>query len=119
MVFVDFGYFFDVFEKIFVVVCWVILGKVLMLFGVDGDCDVSKWFDMVCMVVEGSDIFVVIDYYFCFEDFGFIWVILIEGVWCVCFDVEIYEVFLFENVIVMVVGFVGEGDVIFWVGLGY
>ena len=55
-VYVDFGHSPDAFEKTLAAVRRVTPGKVVMLFGADGDRDATKRHDMGRTGVEGSDI---------------------------------------------------------------
>ena len=57
-IYVDFGHSPDAFEKTLAAVRRVTPGRVLMLFGADGDRDKSKRHDMGRTAVEGSDILV-------------------------------------------------------------
>src|SRR5690606_31483662 len=78
-VYVDFGHSPDAFEKTLAAVRRVTPGKVLMLFGADGDRDATKRFDMARTAVEGSDILVVTDHHPRFEDPASIRATLVEG----------------------------------------
>ncbi len=69
-VYVDFGHSPDAFEKTLAAVRRVTPGKVLMLFGADGDRDATKRHDMGRTAVEGSDILVITDHHPRFEDPG-------------------------------------------------
>ena len=118
-VFVDFGHSPDAFEKTLAAVRRVTPGKVLMLFGADGDRDASKRFDMARTAVEGSDILVVTDHHPRFEDPASIRATLIEGARRARPDAEIHEASPPENAIVTAVGLVGDGDAILWAGPGH
>ncbi|QYM65697.1 Mur ligase family protein [Microbacterium sp. Se5.02b] len=118
-VFVDFGHSPDAFEKTLAAVRRVTPGKVLMLFGADGDRDASKRFDMARTAVEGSDILVVTDHHPRFEDPASIRATLVEGARKARPDAEIHEASPPENAIVTAVGLVGDGDAILWAGPGH
>lgn len=118
-VFVDFGHSPDAFEKTLAAVRRVTPGKVLMLFGADGDRDASKRLDMGRTAVEGSDILVVTDHHPRFEDTASIRATLIAGARAARPDAEIYEYSPPEAAIVAAVGLVGEGDAILWAGPGH
>jgi len=62
-VYVDFGHSPDAFEKTLAAVRRVTPGKVVMVFGADGDRDATKRHDMGRTAVEGSDILVVTDHH--------------------------------------------------------
>ncbi len=118
-VFVDFGHSPDAFEKTLAAVRRVTPGRVLMLFGADGDRDASKRFDMARTAVEGSDILVVTDHHPRFEDPDSIRATLVEGARRARPDAEIHEFSPPEKAIVAAVGLVGEGDAILWAGPGH
>lgn len=118
-VFVDFGHSPDAFEKTLAAVRRVTPGKVLMLFGADGDRDASKRFDMARTAVEGSDILVVTDHHPRFEDPASIRATLVEGARRARPDAEIHEYSPPEAAIVASVGLVGDGDAILWAGPGH
>ncbi|MCZ0708942.1 MULTISPECIES: Mur ligase family protein [Microbacterium] len=118
-VFVDFGHSPDAFEKTLAAVRRVTPGKVLMLFGADGDRDASKRFDMARTAVEGSDILVVTDHHPRFEDPASIRATLVDGARRARPDAEIHEYSPPEAAIVAAVGLVGDGDAILWAGPGH
>ena len=70
-VYVDFGHSPDAFEKTLAAVRRVTPGKVVMLFGADGDRDATKRHDMGRAGVLGSDILVITDHHPRFENPGF------------------------------------------------
>ncbi len=78
-VYVDFGHSPDAFEKTLAAVRRVTTGRVVMLFGADGDRDATKRHDMGRTAVEGSDILIVTDHHPRFEDPDSIRATLIEG----------------------------------------
>lgn len=119
VVFVDFGHSPDAFEKTLAAVRRVTPGKVLMLFGADGDRDASKRFDMARTAVEGSDILVVTDHHPRFEDPDSIRATLVAGARATRPDAQIHEYSPPEAAIVAAVGLVGEGDSILWAGPGH
>ncbi|MCR2785359.1 MULTISPECIES: UDP-N-acetylmuramoyl-L-alanyl-D-glutamate--2,6-diaminopimelate ligase [unclassified Microbacterium] len=118
-VFVDFGHSPDAFEKTLAAVRRVTPGKVLMLFGADGDRDATKRHDMGRTAVLGSDILVVTDHHPRFEDPDSIRATLIEGARRARPDAEIHEYSPPERAIVEAVKLVGEGDAILWAGPGH
>ncbi|MFJ4224783.1 Mur ligase family protein [Microbacterium sp. NPDC089695] len=118
-VFVDFGHSPDAFEKTLAAVRRVTPGRVLMLFGADGDRDASKRYDMARTAVEGSDILVVTDHHPRFEDPDSIRATLVAGARAARPDAEIHEFSPPERAIVEAVGMVGDGDAILWAGPGH
>lgn len=118
-VFVDFGHSPDAFEKTLAAVRRVTPGRVLMLFGADGDRDATKRYDMARTAVEGSDILVVTDHHPRFEDPESIRATLVEGARRARPDAEIHEYSPPEQAISAAVGLVGDGDAILWAGPGH
>ncbi|WP_186307701.1 Mur ligase family protein [Microbacterium sp. 1.5R] len=118
-VFVDFGHSPDAFEKTLAAVRRVTPGRVLMLFGADGDRDASKRYDMARTAVEGSDILVVTDHHPRFEDPDSIRSTLVAGARTARPDAEIHEFSPPERAIEAAVAMVGEGDAILWAGPGH
>lgn len=118
-VYVDFGHSPDAFVKTLAAVRRVTPGRVLMLFGADGDRDATKRHDMGSAGVLGSDILVITDHHPRFEDPASIRTTLIEGARLAQPDAEIHEFSPPEAAIVAAVGMVGEGDAILWAGPGH
>ena len=118
-VYVDFGHSPDAFEKTLAAVRHVTPGKVVMLFGADGDRDATKRHDMGRTAVEGSDILVVTDHHPRFEDPDSIRATLIEGARNARPDAEILEFSPPERAIIEAVRLVGDGDAILWAGPGH
>ena len=118
-VYVDFGHSPDAFEKTLAAVRRVTPGRVLMLFGADGDRDATKRRAMGSAGVRGSDILVVTDHHPRFEDPTSIRATLIEGARQARPDAEIFEVSPPEDAIVSAVAMVGDGDAILWAGPGH
>jgi UDP-N-acetylmuramoyl-L-alanyl-D-glutamate--2,6-diaminopimelate ligase len=118
-VYVDFGHSPDAFEKTLAAVRRVTPGRVLMLFGADGDRDATKRHDMGRTAVQGSDILVVTDHHPRFENPDSIRATLIEGARRARPDAVIHEFSPPERAIIEAVGMVGEGDAILWAGPGH
>ncbi|WP_417562002.1 Mur ligase family protein [Microbacterium sp.] len=118
-VYVDFGHSPDAFEKTLAAVRNVTPGKVLMLFGADGDRDATKRFDMSRAAVTGSDILVITDHHPRFEDPDAIRATLVEGARRAQPDAAIFEFTPPEHAIREAVAMVGDGDAILWAGPGH
>lgn len=118
-VYVDFGHSPDAFEKTLAAVRRVTPGRVLMLFGADGDRDATKRHDMGRTAVLGSDVLVITDHHPRFEDPAAIRETLLEGARRARPDAEIHVVSPPEAAIVEAVRLVGEGDAILWAGPGH
>lgn len=118
-VYVDFGHSPDAFEKTLAAVRRVTPGKVVMLFGADGDRDATKRHDMGRTAVEGSDVLIVTDHHPRHEDPDAIRTALVEGARRARPDAEIHEFTPPERAILEAVALVGEGDAILWAGPGH
>ncbi|MGW9114927.1 Mur ligase family protein [Microbacterium sp. NPDC055683] len=118
-VYVDFGHTPDAFEKTLAAVRRVTPGKVLMLFGADGDRDKTKRHDMGRTAVEGSDIVVITDHHPRHEDPAAIRAMLLEGARAADAGHPIHEFSPPERAIVEAVKLVGPGDAILWAGPGH
>ena len=118
-VYVDFGHSPDAFEKTLAAVRRVTPGKVVMLFGADGDRDATKRHDMGRTAVEGSDILIVTDHHPRHENPDSIRATLIEGARRAQPDADILEFSPPERAILEAVALVGDGDAILWAGPGH
>ncbi|ROP64018.1 UDP-N-acetylmuramoylalanyl-D-glutamate--2,6-diaminopimelate ligase [Curtobacterium sp. PhB115] len=118
-VYVDFGHSADAFENTLAAVRQFTSGKVLMLFGADGDRDKTKRGDMARVAAAGSDILVVTDHHPRFEDAASIRTTLVEAARAAYPDHELYEVSPPEAAIRKAVSLLGEGDSILWAGPGH
>jgi UDP-N-acetylmuramoyl-L-alanyl-D-glutamate--2,6-diaminopimelate ligase len=118
-VYVDFGHSPDAFLNTLAAVRKVTSGKVLMLFGADGDRDASKRPQMAAVSAAGCDILVITDHHPRFEDPASIRKTLVDSALEARPDLEIYEVSPPEAAIRKAVSLVGEGDAILWAGPGH
>lgn len=118
-VYVDFGHSPDAFEKTLAAVRRVTPGKVVMVFGADGDRDATKRHDMGRTAVEGSDLLIVTDHHPRHEDPDSIRATLVDGARRARPDAEILEFSPPERAIIEAVARVGEGDAILWAGPGH
>jgi UDP-N-acetylmuramoyl-L-alanyl-D-glutamate--2,6-diaminopimelate ligase len=118
-VFVDFGHSPDAFLNTLKAVRKITKGRVLMLFGADGDRDASKRPAMASVAVENSDILVITDHHPRFEDPASIRQTLVNAARLARPDGEIYEVSPPEDAIVKAISLVEPGDSILWAGPGH
>ena len=118
-VYVDFGHSPDAFEKTLAAVRRVTPGKVVMLFGADGDRDATKRHDMGRTAAMGSDVLIVTDHHPRHENPDAIREVLVEGAHRARPDAEILEFTPPERAILEAVKLVGEGDAILWAGPGH
>ncbi|NBW73087.1 MAG: UDP-N-acetylmuramoyl-L-alanyl-D-glutamate--2,6-diaminopimelate ligase [Microbacteriaceae bacterium] len=118
-VYVDFGHSPDAFLKTLSAVRKVTTGKVLMLFGADGDRDATKRPDMARVAAAGCDILVITDHHPRFEDPASIRATLVQAAREYRPDLEIHEVSPPEAAIRLAVSLVKPGDAILWAGPGH
>jgi len=118
-VYVDFGHSPDAFAKTLAAVRKVTSGKVLMLFGADGDRDASKRPDMAKVAASGCDILVITDHHPRFENPASIRKTLVESAKAYRPELEVHEVSPPEAAIRLAVSLVSPGDAILWAGPGH
>lgn len=118
-VYVDFGHSPDAFLNTLAAVRKVTEGKVIMLFGADGDRDASKRPAMAQVAAEGSDILIITDHHPRFEDPASIRKTLLEAALAAKPGIEIYEVSPPEAAIRKAVSIAQPGDAILWAGPGH
>jgi UDP-N-acetylmuramoyl-L-alanyl-D-glutamate--2,6-diaminopimelate ligase len=118
-VYVDFGHSPDAFENTLAAVRQFTPGKVLMLFGADGDRDKTKRADMARIAAAGSDILVITDHHPRFEDAASIRKTLVDAAREAFPEHELHEVSPPEAAIRTAVSLVGDGDSILWAGPGH
>ncbi|MEY4310967.1 MAG: hypothetical protein RLZ71_893 [Actinomycetota bacterium] len=118
-VYVDFGHSPDAFLNTLRAVRKVTTGKVIMLFGADGDRDASKRPAMASISAENCDVLVVTDHHPRFEDPASIRKTLVEAARAARPELEIYEVSPPEDAIIKAVSLAKPGDAILWAGPGH
>ncbi len=118
-VYVDFGHSPDAFLNTLAAVRKFTPGRVIMVFGADGDRDATKRHEMGRVASEGSDILVVTDHHPRFEDPASIRATLIEGAALASNQAELHEVSPPEKAIRHAVSLAKEGDSILWAGPGH
>lgn len=118
-VYVDFGHSPDAFLNTLRAVRKVTTGKVIMLFGADGDRDASKRPAMASISAENCDVLVVTDHHPRFEDPASIRKTLVEAARAARPELEIYEVSPPEDAILKAVSLAQPGDAILWAGPGH
>ena len=117
--FVDFGHSPDAFLNTLAAVRTFTSGKVIMVFGADGDRDATKRHDMARVASEGSDVLVITDHHPRFENAASIRATLVEGAALAGHPAELHEVSPPEKAIRVAVGLAKEGDSILWAGPGH
>ena len=115
-VYVDFGHSADAFLQTLTAVRTVTSGRVIMVFGADGDRDASKRHEMARVASEHSDILVITDHHPRFENPASIRATLVEGAALAEHEAELHEVSPPERAIRAAVALAKEGDSILWAG---
>ena len=118
-VYVDFGHSPHAFQETLAAVRAVTPGKVIMLFGADGDRDTTKRPDMARAAVAGSDVLVVTDHHPRFEDPASIRATLVAAAREAAPGHPIYEEGQPEKAIRLAVSLAEPGDAILWAGPGH
>jgi UDP-N-acetylmuramoyl-L-alanyl-D-glutamate--2,6-diaminopimelate ligase len=118
-VFVDFGHSPDAFLNTLAAVRKVTSGKVIMLFGADGDRDASKRPAMAEVSAAACDLLVITDHHPRFEDPASIRKTLVEAAKAFRPDLKVIEVSPPEDAIRKAISFAEPGDSILWAGPGH
>lgn len=118
-VYVDFGHSPDAFLNTLAAVRKVTPGKVIMVFGADGDRDATKRPAMASVAAEGSDVLVITDHHPRFENPESIRTSLMEAAIAARPKIEIYNVSPPEAAIRKAVSLAEPGDAIYWAGPGH
>ncbi|MDY0913399.1 UDP-N-acetylmuramoyl-L-alanyl-D-glutamate--2,6-diaminopimelate ligase [Rathayibacter festucae] len=118
-VYVDFGHSADAFTRTLEAVREVTPGRVIMVFGADGDRDALKRPAMAEAAVSGSDVLVITDHHPRFEDPASIRSTLLAAARAARPDGEIHEVDDPKRAIRVAVSLAQEGDSILWAGPGH
>jgi UDP-N-acetylmuramoyl-L-alanyl-D-glutamate--2,6-diaminopimelate ligase len=118
-VYVDFGHSPDAFLNTLAAVRKVTPGKVIMVFGADGDRDASKRPAMAQVAAAGCDILVITDHHPRFENPASIRKTLVDAAKHARPELELYEVSPPEAAIRKAVSLAKPGDAILWAGPGH
>ena len=118
-VYVDFGHSPDAFKNTLAAVRHVTSGRVIMVFGADGDRDASKRPAMAQVAADGCDILVITDHHPRFEDPASIRKVLVDSARAHRPELEIHEVSPPEAAIRVAVSLAQQGDSILWAGPGH
>ena len=118
-VYVDFGHSPDAFLNTLAAVRKVTTGKVIMVFGADGDRDATKRPAMAAVAAEGCDLLVITDHHPRFEDPASIRKTLVESARAARPELEVLEVSPPEQAIREAMKHARPGDSILWAGPGH
>lgn len=117
--YLDYGHTPDAFSSLLSAVREVTPGKVIFLFGADGDRDKTKRHAMGRIAAEGADVVVITDYHPRTEDPAVIRAALIEGAHSAHSAAEIIEVADVRSAIERAIAEAGEADAIIYAGPGH
>ena len=118
-VYVDFGHSPDAFLHTLTSVRAVTKGRVIMVFGADGDRDASKRPDMARIAAENADVVVITDHHPRFENPVTIRRVLFDSARAAVPERELYEVSPPEQAIRKAVSIAKSEDAILWSGPGH
>ncbi|NEN06091.1 UDP-N-acetylmuramoyl-L-alanyl-D-glutamate--2,6-diaminopimelate ligase [Diaminobutyricibacter tongyongensis] len=119
VVFIDYGHSPDAFLSTLGALRKVTDGKIVMVFGADGDRDTTKRTDMGAIAARGSDAVVITDFHPRYEDPAAIRAALLEGARHAVPDLELYEVPDPRAAFRKALSLAGEGDVVLYAGPGH
>ena len=119
VVFIDYGHSPDAFLSTLGALRKVTDGRIVMVFGADGDRDTTKRTDMGAIAARGSDAVVITDFHPRYEDPAAIRAALLEGARHAVPDLELYEVPDPRAAFRKALSLAGEGDVVLYAGPGH
>ena len=117
--FVDYGHTPDAFATTLDAIRPFTPGRLVMVFGADGDRDATKRVEMGRIGSQHADVLVITDYNPRTEDPAAIRATLIEGAGTATDPAELHEVSSPAEAIRRAVGLAREGDSILWAGPGH
>ena len=117
--YLDYGHTPDAFSSLLAAVREVTLGKVVFLFGADGDRDTTKRFAMGNIAASGADVVVITDYHPRSEDPAAIRAALLEGAHAANSGATVIEEADVRAAIARAIAEAGEGDAIIYAGPGH
>ncbi len=118
-VYVDYGHSPDAFLTTMAAIRKFTTGRLIMVFGADGDRDASKRIEMGRIGSEEADVLVITDYNPRFEDAAAIRRTLLEGAATAEHPAEIHEVASQAQAIRAAMAMARESDSILWAGPGH
>ena len=119
IVYIDYGHSPDAFLQTLAAIRRFTTGRVVMVFGADGDRDTTKRAEMGAIAARGADVVVVTDFHPRFEDPAAIRAALIEGARAAVPDREIHEVADPREAFRTALALADEGDAILYAGPGH
>ncbi|HEV7183645.1 MAG TPA: UDP-N-acetylmuramoyl-L-alanyl-D-glutamate--2,6-diaminopimelate ligase [Leifsonia sp.] len=119
VVFIDYGHSPDAFLSTLSAMRKVTTGRIVMVFGADGDRDTTKRTDMGAIAARGSDAVVITDFHPRWEDPAAIRATLLEGARNAVPDLELYEIADPRAAFRKALSLAGEGDIVLYAGPGH
>lgn len=119
LVYIDYGHSPDAFLQTLGALRRVTTGRLIMLFGADGDRDTTKRAEMGAIAARGADVVVITDFHPRFEDPAAIRAALIAGAKAAVPDREIHEVPDPREAFRTALALAHEGDAILYAGPGH
>jgi UDP-N-acetylmuramoyl-L-alanyl-D-glutamate--2,6-diaminopimelate ligase len=119
LVYIDYGHSPDAFLQTLGAIRRFTTGKLIMLFGADGDRDTTKRAEMGAIAARGADVVVVTDFHPRFEDPAAIRAALIEGAREAVPDREIHEIADPREAFRAALALADEDDAILYAGPGH
>lgn len=117
--YLDYGHTPDAFSSLLAAVREVTPGKVVFLFGADGDRDTTKRYSMGLIAATGADVVVITDYHPRSEDPAAIRAALREGADAAPGNARVLEVPDVQTAIATAIAEAGDGDAIIYAGPGH
>ena len=119
LVYIDYGHSPDAFLQTLGAIRRFTTGRVVMVFGADGDRDTTKRAEMGAIAARGADVVVITDFHPRWEDPAAIRAALIAGAREAVPDREVHEIADPREAFRAAVALVGEGDAILYAGPGH
>jgi UDP-N-acetylmuramoyl-L-alanyl-D-glutamate--2,6-diaminopimelate ligase len=119
VVYIDYGHTPDAFLQTLDAIRRTTSGRVLMVFGADGDRDTTKRAEMGAIAARGADVVVITDFHPRFEDPAAIRAALIAGARAAVPDRELHEIADPRAAFRAALALAGEGDAILYAGPGH
>ncbi|PDQ34647.1 MAG: UDP-N-acetylmuramyl peptide synthase [Candidatus Lumbricidophila eiseniae] len=118
-VYVDYAHTPDAFAQTLAALRVFTPGRVVMLFGADGDRDTTKRADMAAIAARGADVVVVTDFHPRFEDAAAIRRTLMTAARAAVPEREMYEIADPREALRAVIALAGEADTVLYAGPGH
>ncbi|TYL51088.1 Mur ligase family protein [Agromyces mariniharenae] len=119
LVYIDYGHSPDAFLQTLGAIRRFTTGRLIMVFGADGDRDTTKRAEMGAIAARGADVVVITDFHPRWEDPAAIRAALIAGAREAVPDREIHEIADPRAAFRAAVALAGEGDAILYAGPGH